>query len=423
MKGLARFGAIGRALSNRDFGLYTAGNVPSLIGVWVQRVAAGWLIWELTESGTWLGLLSFADLFPIVVISPFAGVLADRFDRLAIAKVVQVIAFVQAVALTLLAVSGSITPELLVLFTLVGGIDHAFYQPVRQAMAPNLVRPEDLPSAIAINSITWNAARFIGPAVAGLILVTGDAWMAFALNSCTYTFMLFMLWKIRLTPDPKTDGDPETERRSLGIGGALMEGYRYAITHPAIGPSLLLLGVAALFARPVAELLPGFAGAVFGRGAEGLAWLTSAMGAGALVAGLWMAARGRATGMASLAVMSILAGAVFLLVFAATSNFAVAVICVAGVGAVHVVAGTAIQTMIQMVAAPRLRGRVLAFYGLLWMGGAAVGALIMGVLSEWIGLRAPVAVGGGVCLLIWLWGMTMRKRVSRLIDDRESPSR
>ena len=415
MKGLARFGAIGRALSNRDFGLYTAGNVPSLIGVWVQRVASGWLIWELTESGTWLGLLSFADLFPIVVISPFAGVLADRFDRLAIAKVVQVIAFVQAVALTVLAVSGLVTPQLLVLFTLVGGIDHAFYQPVRQAMAPNLVRPEDLPSAIAINSITWNGARFIGPAVAGLILVTGDAWMAFALNSCTYVFMLIVLWQIRLTPDP------ETERRSLGIGGALMEGYRYAISHPAIGPSLLLLGVAALFARPVAELLPGFAGAVFGRSAEGLAWLTSAMGAGALAAGLWMAARGRATGMTSLAVMSILAGAVFLLVFASTSNFAVAVICMAGVGAVHVVAGTAIQTMIQMVAEPALRGRVLAFYGLLWMGGAAVGALIMGVLSEWIGLRAPVAAGGAVCLLIWLWGMTMRKRVSRIIEERYSP--
>ena len=343
--------------------------------------------------------------------------LADRFDRLAIAKVVQVIAFAQAVALTVLAVSGLITPELLVLFTLIGGIDQAFYQPVRQAMAPNLVRPEDLPSAIAINAITWGSARFIGPALAGLILVIGDAWMAFALNSCTYIVMLIVLWQIRLTPDP------ETERRSLGVGGALMEGYRYAIGHPAIGPSLLLLGVTALFARPVAELLPGFAGAVFGRGAEGLAWLTSAMGAGALAAGLWMAARGRLAGMTSLAVMSILAGAVFLLVFATTSNFAVAVICMVGVGAVHVVAGTAVQTMIQMVAAPNLRGRVLAFYGLLWMGGAAVGALIMGVLSEWIGLRAPVAVGGGVCLLIWLWGMTMRKRVSRLIDDRDSPSR
>mgnify|MGYP002527039436 CR=1 FL=1 len=140
MNGLARLGAIGRALSNRNFGIYTAGNIPSVIGVWVQRVAVGWLTWELTESGVWLGLMGFADLFPILVFSPIAGLVADRFDRLTISMVVQVIAAVQAAVLTALAFAGLVTVEILFAFTLIAGTDQAFYQPVRQAMTPNLVR-------------------------------------------------------------------------------------------------------------------------------------------------------------------------------------------------------------------------------------------------------------------------------------------
>ncbi len=410
MSGLARFGAIGSALAHRDFGLYTAGNVPSNIGVWVQRVAVGWLTWELTESGTWLGLMGFADLFPIVVFSPFAGVIADRFDRLAIAKVVQVIAASQAVALTILAFAGMINVYILFALTLVSGIDNAFFQPVRSAMTPNLVPRKDLPAAIAISSVAWNSARFVGPAIAGVILVFGEAAYCFAFNAVTYLFLLIVLWCIRLSPEAHADRSPR------GALGELIEGYRYALTHPVIRPAMIMLAAASVFARPVAELLPGFAGGIFDRGAEGLAWLTSAMGIGAVLAGLWLAQRGRIQGLTTIAVLSLAAAAGFLLVFSSTGRFEVAVLCMVGTGFVYVVTGTTFQTILQTVAEPALRGRVLALYGMIWIGGASIGALIMGVLSEWLGLRAPIAGGAIICLLASFWALRIRARLARQVE-------
>lgn len=415
MKGLERFGAIGSALSNRNFGIYTAGNVPSNIGVWVQRVAVGWLTWELTESGTWLGLMGFADLFPMVVVSPFAGVIADRFDRLVIARVVQTIAASQAVTLTFLAFTGLINVYILFALTLVSGIDNAFFQPVRSAMIPNLVRRADLPAAIAISSVAWNSARFVGPAIAGLILVFGEAAYCFAFNTLTYASFLIVLWRIRLSPEARADRSP------AGALGELAEGFRYAFTHPAIGPLLIMLAIASVFARPVAELLPGFAGGIFGRGPEGLAWLTSAMGLGAVLAGLWLAQRGRIEGLTTIAVLSLVATAGFLLVFTGTDRFEVAVLSMVGTGFVYVVTGTTVQTIVQTAADATIRGRVLSIYGMIWIGGASVGALIMGVLSEWLGLRAPVAGGAVICLLAWLWAMRMRRRVAAVVEARAPP--
>lgn len=410
MSGLQRFGAIGSALSNRYFFIYTAANLPSVIGVWVQRVAVGWVTWELTESGTWLGLMSFADMFPIMVVAPFAGVIADRFDRLAIAKVVQVIAAAQAVTLTVLAFAGLINVYVLFFLTVISGIDQAFYQPVRSAMTPNLVPPKDLPAAIAINSVGWNSARFIGPAIAGWILVVGEPAYAFAFNTVTYGFFLIALWCIRLTPEARA------ERSPAGALGELMEGFRYAFTDRAIRPALIILAVAAVFGRPVAELLPGFAGGVFERGAEGLAWLTSAMGLGAVLAGLWLAQRGRVQGLATIAVSSLAAAAGFLLIFTNTDRFEVAVACLVGTGFVYVVTGTAIQTIVQTVAEPTIRGRVLGIYGMIWIGGASIGALIMGALSELFGLRAPIAVGAVICLLVWLWALRVRGQIAEVME-------
>lgn len=414
MSGPERFGAIGSALSNRNFAIYTAGNIPSVIGVWVQRVAVGWLTWEMTESGTWLGLMGFADLFPMVVIAPFAGVISDRFDRLAIAKVVQLIAAAQAVVLTILTFAGLVNEYVLFALTLIAGLDQAFYQPVRSAMTPNLVRRRDLPAAIAIHSVAWNAARFIGPAIAGMILATGEAAYAFAFNAATYASFLTALWCIELTPD--THG----ERTSKGVLAELADGCRYAFTHPAIGPCLILLGVGSVFARPVVELLPGFAGGIFGRGAVGLAWLTSAMGVGAMIGALWLGQRGRIQGLVTIAVFSLAAAAVLLLVFTSTDNFEIAVIAMVGTGFVYVVTGTCIQTVVQTVAEPTIRGRVLGLYGMIWIGGASVGALFMGALSEWLGLRMPVAGGAIICLLVWLWGMRIRRRVADVVDGQSA---
>jgi predicted MFS family arabinose efflux permease len=411
---LRRFGAIGGALAERNFGIYTLANTPSLIGSWVHRVAIGWLTWELTHSGAWLGLIGFADLFPFVVLSPVAGVLADRFDRIAIAKVIQFTQCAFATALTVITALGHATPEILFCFTLLFGIDQAFYQPVRQAMSPNLVRRPHLPAAIAINSIVYNVSRFIGPMIAGVVLVAGNAAWCFGINAVTYLFFIVALYVIKPIPDADTGATPARRR---GMRGELIDGWRYALTHKEIAPLLLMLGVAALCARPVVELLPGFADRVFGGGPETLAFLTSAMGVGAMVSGILIGMHGRVSGMTKGAVYSLLIAAAALAGFTLGGWFPLAVVCIAMVGFAQVMMGTMVQTLVQWLADAQMRGRVLSLYGLLWLGGNALGALAMGTASEWVGLRAPVIVGAVICALAWLFMLTRLRDLARRIEE------
>ena len=165
-----RGGGIRRAFSHRNFVLYTSGNFPSQIGVWAQRVAIGWLAWELEESGFILGVIGFADLIPIVLLNPFAGYFTDRFDRLLLAKLIQFMNVIVTACLTVFAYAGWLNIELLILFAFLTGIDHALFQPVRSALASVLVPPEDLAPAIAFGGLSWNSARFVGPALGGVLL-------------------------------------------------------------------------------------------------------------------------------------------------------------------------------------------------------------------------------------------------------------
>jgi MFS family permease len=168
---LAGLGNISRALAHRDFGVYVAGNSISLIGTWMQRIGVGWLGWELSHSGAVLGLVAFADLFPGVLIGPFGGALADRANRLRVIKVGQTLIMLQALALFVLTASGGINVPLLVALVLFQGAVIGFNQPARLALIPSLVPRPDLATAVAINSIVFNTARFIGPALAGVVIV------------------------------------------------------------------------------------------------------------------------------------------------------------------------------------------------------------------------------------------------------------
>jgi len=407
----SRFGAIGQALGNRDFAIYTAGNVPSVIGVWVQRVAVGWLTWELTKSTGWLGLMSFADLFPMVVLSPIAGVVADRVDRVRIARTIPMICATQALILTVLTLAGFITVETMFLLVLINGACQSFFQPVRQALVQNLVPRGDMPAAIAVNSIAWNTARFVGPAIAGLILVWGNAAMAFAFNAASYLAYIAALRVVRFI------ADPATERAPRGMVGELVDGYRYAFRHPAIGPCFVILATIALCGRPVIELLPGFAAAVFARGPEGLAWLSASMGIGAMGSAFWLGQRGRIDGLARLAVMSALMSGILVVAMTTTTYFPFAVLCMAAIGVVQVITGMSIQTIVQTIARPSMRGRVLATYTMIWMGGASLGAVVMGWLWEWFGLHAPFLAGAAILVLVWLWAMRIRHAVARVVEE------
>ena len=409
------FRSISRALAHPNYGIYTAGSAISLIGTWMQRVAVGWLAWQLTESGAWLGALAFAELFPTVLIGPLAGAAADRWDRLKVMRVSQAFAMCQAALLFGFTVTGTITIELLLALTLALGVIVAVNQPTRLALIPSLVPVDDLPAAVAINSVIFNVARFIGPLVAGLIIVAGDLAMVFAVNTATYVIFLTALFRVHLAH----------ERRS-GIAGAqglfddVAAGVRYAARHGGIAPMLVLLIIVCLCARPFVELLPGFAEAVFASGAGGLAVMTATIGIGATVGGLWLAQRGAAPGLTPLTLGAALVLAAALLLFVATDRMAVAIPALGVAGFCMVVSGVGTQTLLQLTVDGAMRGRVLSLYGLTFRGGPALGALAMGGASEFVGLRWPLAVGALIVAGVWAWLWLRRRRIGALLEQPES---
>ena len=412
MKKLSGFAAIRSALSNRNFRVFTVGSTVSNVGTWVQRVAVGWLTWELTHSGAWLGIVAFADLFPTVVLAPLTGAVADRLDRVAIMKVSQMLNLVQAAALAGLTMSGLITIELLLVLVALGGMTVSFNQPVRLAIVPSLVDRHDLTSAIGINSLTFNLARFLGPMIAGYLIVAFGVGAAFAFNSASFLWFLFAIFMLRLEPSA-----PRARSTSLGdIPGEIVDGYRYAARHPGIGQLLVLLTVVAVCARPYIELLPGFADQVFGRGAQGLAWLTSMIGLGAMLGGLWLAHRAMVVGLTAIVVSSSAALAAALIAFASTDLFWLALPCLVCSGFAMVVIGVGEQTLIQNAVDPSMRGRVMGLYGMIGRGAPALGALIMGGASTYVGLQWPVAGGAILVLAIFLWALRRRRAMAAALE-------
>jgi predicted MFS family arabinose efflux permease len=417
MRMLLGLGAIPRTLAHRDFGIYVAGNSVSLIGTWMQRIGVGWLAWELSHSGAVLGLVAFADLFPGVLIGPFGGALADRVDRLRVIKIAQSLIMLQALALFALTASGAITVPLLIALVLFQGAVIGFNQPARLALIPSLVPRADLATAVAINSIVFNTARFIGPAFAGIAIVALDISAVFALNALSFLAFLFALARLRLAPI----APPKPGRSMLA---AVAEGLGYALGHPGIGPILLLQALLAVCARPFVELLPGFAADVFGRGAPGLAVLSSTIGIGAIAGGLWLAQRPADAGLPKVVLLSSILTALAVLGFALCPWFWPAVAVVALAGFVMVVAGAGTQTMLQTAVEEGMRGRVLSLFGLIFRGGPALGALVMGVASEAFGLQAPLTVGAllGFLAAAVVWrrreaiGRSLREPVSAAAD-------
>jgi predicted MFS family arabinose efflux permease len=393
-------------LRNRNFGLYAAGSAVSLVGMWMQRIAIGWLTWQLTGSGLWLGIVAFADFFPVVLIGPIAGAAADRWDRLRVVKTSQTISLVQATVLFLLTASGHMTIGLLVALTAFQGMVVAFNQPARLALVPSLIPPSDLATAVAINSVVFNLARFIGPACAGPAIVWSGVSAAFAANAVSYLAFLLALARIRI---PAAAAAPH-QRRSLM--GDLTEGIRYTASHPGIAALLVLLIAIGVGGRPLSELLPGIVAEVFGSGAGGLSILASSMGAGAILGGLWLGHRAHSSDLTQVAVGGSLGGALATVVAIATAKLWLAVPAVAVVGFAMSSAGIAIQSAIQLATDGAMRGRVMGLYGLIFRGAPAIGALGAGLVSAYFGLRPPVLFGALIVIAACLWVYLGRERIA-----------
>src|SRR5438270_1876560 len=402
-------GNVVRALAHRNYRIYAGGNAVSLIGVWIQRVAVGWLAWTLTHSGAWLGIISMAEFFPVVFLSPLAGALADRRDRVGIIRVTQIAGSIEATLLAVLVYTGAITIELLFALTLLLGVFNAVAQPSRLALIPTLVDRAALPSALAINAIIFNSARFLGPAVAGIVIAKVSVGAAFAVNAATYIVFLVAMANLRGIP-----ALPVASTQSVLKASA--EAYGYASHHPGIAPMLLLFTITTVGTRGFVELFPGFADSVFGRGPEGLATLTSTVGLGAIFGAGWMLVRPAIIGLTRLVLGNTLIISLAILAFTLTDQFYLALPCVFVAGAAMTITGVGAQTLIQAAVDIRMRGRIMALYGMIFRAGPAVGAVLMGSLSVPFGLRLPLAVGALGSCGFWLWTRFKQKRIAETLE-------
>jgi MFS family permease len=402
-------GNLAKAFAHRNYRIYASGNAVSLIGTWMQRVSVGWLAWTLAHSGTWLGLISIAEFFPVVFLSPLAGALADRRDRVGIIRVTQIAGSIEATLLAVLVYTDAMTIELLFGLTLLLGVFNAVAQPSRLALIPTLVDRASLPSALAVNAIIFNSARFIGPAVAGIVIAKISVGASFAVNAATYVVFLVAMANLRGVP-----ALPVAATQSVLKASA--EAYAYASRHPGIAPMLLLFTVTTVGTRGFVELFPGFADHVFGRGPEGLATLTSTVGLGAIFGAAWMLFRPAIARLTGLVLANTLVISLAILGFTLTDRFYVALPCVFVAGTAMTITGVGAQTLIQAAVDVGMRGRIMALYGMIFRAGPAVGAVLMGSLSERFGLRLPLAVGALVSCGFWVWARLKQKRIAATLE-------
>lgn len=408
------FGArLGSALAHRNLRRYLVGQGLSLIGTWMQRVGVGWLAWDLTHSGFWLGALAAVDVGPSLLLAPLAGAVADRFDRQRLGLVFQSIALVQAAVLSVLTLLGQVELATLLVLQAVQGTATAFWQPARFALIPNLVPRKDLTTTIALTAVNFNMARFIGPALAGPVIIGFGVWATFALNAVSYLAFLIAAAGLDLPPRPEP---PATRANMLTEA---LGGITHAARDPGIGPLLLFATLFALTVRPLAELLPGFA-AQFGGGAGGLAAMTAAMGVGALTAGgLFVVVAPRRV-LTHLLPAGMGLAAIAMLAFLFSPSFTWALACLASLALCETSVGVSAQTLLQLRVTENVRGRMLSLYGLIVRGGPAFGALLLGLASEAFGLRPPVVVAALLAIAVALTAAFLRRGWAGAFDPNSA---
>ncbi|HUE67989.1 MAG TPA: MFS transporter, partial [Candidatus Acidoferrum sp.] len=371
--------SIGSALRHRNFRLFFIGQGISLVGTWLTKVATAWLVYRLSGSAWLLGVLAFASQIPTFLLSPLAGVMVDRWDRRRVLLATQALSMLQSALLAGLALGGVIQVWEVVALNVLQGLIDAFDMPVRQSMVVGMVDDRaDLPNAIALNSSMVNAARLLGPAIAGvLIAAVGEGW-CFFIDAVSYAAVILSVLRMRFVPRPPARKDAHVLRE-------MAEGFRYASGFAPIRALLLLLAVSGLAGRPFAALLPVIAGEVMHGGAGTLGALQATAGLGALAGALYLASRTSVLGLGRVTVASAALFGLGLMVFSRAHALwlALPLLLLAGIG--MMVQTAACNTIIQTVVDEDKRGRVMSLLAMSLFGTVPLGSLIAGALATRIG--------------------------------------
>jgi len=378
------------ALTNRNYLIYLIGSTISLHGLWVYRVALGWYAWQLSQSELWVGIVAATQFAPAVFFGPIFGVLADRLDRRRAAIFINSLSVLNMLALGFLTALGQMDITLLAGLSLMQGFLDSAHTPVRMSIVPNLVMRIQLQNAIAISSVSFNMSRFVGPALAGIIISGFGVATAFVINGISYLALILAMVIIRLNPSP-TAGRP---RKHPWV--ELLEGARYIVNHQAIRSLLVVSALASVFGRGALEMLPVFSDSVFKGGASALAILTSAVGAGAVASGL---ALSRGSGWLNLRIIqtSLMLVGCLVVALGAFSSFIVAIVIVTLLGVTLSLCGIGAQILIQTLVEDEVRGRVSSFWGIIAFGGTSLGSLLVGAAAHFGGLQNAVIAVGVTC--------------------------
>lgn len=396
-----------RALRSRNFRLFFGGQSISLVGTWITRVATSWLVYRLTGSLFLLGVVGFAGQIPMLVLAPFTGVLVDRWNRHRLLVVTQVLSMLQSLALALLVFSDHITVAWIIVLQVVQGIINTFDTPGRQAFVVEMVEDRaDLPNAIALNSSMVNASRIIGPSIGGIVIAAvGEGW-CFMADAISYVAVIASLLAMTVQPRQR----PPREKTAFQ---EFVDGYRYVSRFLPVRSALTLLALISLLGMPYSVLMPAIATNQLHGGANTLGFLMTASGVGALAGALYLAARRSVLGLGRAMYTAAMVFGVGLVLFSLSHVLWLSLLILPLVGAGMMITMASTNTIVQTIIEEHLRGRVMAFYTMAFLGTAPIGSLLAGAVAERIGSENTILAGGIGCILAGAW---FALRLPRLRD-------
>ena len=382
-----------RAFRHRNFRLFYAGQAISLIGTWIQQIALSWLIYRTTGSGFLLGLATFCSQIPMLLFLPLAGLFSDRYDRRKLMIVAYSLAMIQAVTLGTLTLAGTIEIwQILVLGFLYGTI-MAFETPARQSLISQMVNDrDDLPNAIALNSVLMNSGRLVGPSIAGVLLVFISEGWCFLINAVSFVAIIGSVSMIRLAAKPRA-GTSSSLRNELAVAA------RYAWNTRPIRLFLALVALISLTASPYTVLMPIFARDVFGGDAHTLGFLVGSAGLGAVIGTAFLTTRPDVFGLSKLVPITSAAAGVALMLVGVSQVYWLSLIFMACLGFGIIVTAASVNMMLQTLVDEDKRGRIISFYAMAFLGMAPVGGLIAGSLAGQVGAPVTAMIDGTCCLL------------------------
>lgn len=400
-----------RSLRHRNYRLYFFGQAISLIGNWIQSIAMGWLVFRLTNSALLLGVVGFAGQIPSLLITPFAGVYADKVDRRKVLVTTQAISMMIALALSFLILTNRIQVIYIIIAAVLNGCTIAIDTPFRHSFIINLVEDKnDLPNAIALNSTLFNSARFIGPPIGGFLIAIAGEGICFLINGLSYIAVIASLLAMYV----KAYDIPQ---KTTSIFSDLINGIKYAYNTSHLRILIIMVITTSFMGLPFQVFMPVFAKEILGGDSQTLGFLTGALGAGALIGALILATQTTIKKIPDIILISATMFSIGLLAFTNSTNLFLSLFTLAITGFGMIVILASCNTLLQTAINEDMRGRIVSLYSVAFMGFTPIGSLLSGAVAEVIGLQYTLSIAAVLCLLSAFWYYKHLSKIKKVVAN------